>query len=86
MTDKRVEGTIDNGATAMIELQGYTGRAGIRPRGDAIEVAYFGQAPRKIQGTKILVDRRAMVVTERNDGASPGFVVLMVVDDPEVDS
>lgn len=80
-----VEGTVDNGATALVSLKEYTGRAGVKRYGDSVEVAYRGNPPRKLPAP-IRVGTQQMIATERNTNTSPGFVVLVAIDDPAVDS
>lgn len=79
-----IEVTIDNGETAIVSLSVFTGRAGIKLRGDAIEVAYYGPPPRALP-VPIRVGKRQMIATERNGNSSPNFTVLTAIDDPDVD-
>jgi len=83
MTDLNV--TVDNGETILISLKEFTGRAGIKRSAETVEIAYRGNPPRKLP-CPIRVGSQQMTAIERNTNTSPGFVVLVAMDDPAVDS
>lgn len=74
-----IEGAVDNGTNKLVRIGGEVVRAGIRDRGDTVEIAYHGTAPRKLP-VDVAIDGRALVAIERVENAAKGFVVLNAVD------
>lgn len=74
-----IEGKVDNGQSALIRLGDAIVRAGIRDRGDTVEIAYHGDAPRRLP-VPVSIGKRALVAIERVPNAAKGFVVLTAVD------
>ena len=68
---------VDNGAIVEIKVGTYAGRAGMRRRGESMEIAYMGFKPAKMP-IGIDVDGVPMIAVERIMSAAKGFVVLIV--------